>query len=271
MFLKSVALHIKQRKEVRRNRMNIHLKQYLDEAVARINTPSFIDNDPVQFLHRYLHLQDIEIVAFTVATITWGRRPLILRDALRMLDKMGSSPYDYVMNEGYRNLGTANVHRTFFEQDLNYMLRGFNRIYAAHPSLETFLQISVIDRSEAPAWDLCRALRSEMILANDDTCNAKCFPARFEASALKRINLALRWLVRNDGIVDLGVWTLLKPSQLCIPLDVHVGRTARTLGLLIRKNDDRKAAEQLTAALRHFCPEDPVKYDFALFGIGMER
>ena len=185
-----------------------------------------------------------------------------------MLSKMGKSPFDFVMNEGYKTLGTANIHRTFFEQDLTYMLRGYRSILLHFDSIKTFLE----SKSELhTVWDIAKTLHSEIKKANENNHNAKCFPSNLEKSALKRINLALRWLVRNDGIVDLGVWTFLKPSQLYIPLDVHVGNTARELGLLQRITNDRKAVEQLTAKLREFCPEDPVKYDFALFGAGINK
>jgi uncharacterized protein (TIGR02757 family) len=245
------------------------LKEYLDEQTALMNTPAFIDSDPVQFPRRYQRLQDIEIVAFTVATISWGRREMILRDAERMLAKFGDSPYDFVMNGGHRTLGTANVHRTFFEPDLAYMLLSFNKILTVYGSIEGLLRHSGAADSDAPAWEFARALGGEMVAANGNTRNNHCLPTNLDTAALKRINMALRWLVRTDGIVDLGVWTALKPSQLYIPLDVHVSRTARELGVLRRKSNDRKATEELTATLRRYCPEDPVKYDFALFGAGI--
>ena len=244
------------------------LKKYLDEQTFRINTPAFIESDPVQFPRRYTRLQDIEIAAFLTATIAWGKRTMILKSVERMLSKMGESPFDFVMNEGYKTLGKANVHRTFFEQDLAYMLRGYRNILLRFGSIKEFLESK---SGINTAWDITGVLRSEIIKANDNNHNSKCFPSNYEKSALKRINLALRWLVRNDGIVDLGVWTSLKPDQLYIPLDVHVGNTARGLGILQRTSNDRKAVEQLTVKLREFCPEDPVKYDFALFGIGIDK
>lgn len=193
---------------------------------------------------------------------------MILRNAERILAKFGNSPYNYVMNREYDTLGNANVHRTFFEQDLVYMLRGFERIYSRYVSLQEFLRNSFDEPLNATAWDICRVLCKEMGIANHSE-NRKCFPCHFESSALKRFNLALRWLVRNDGIVDLGVWNWISPSHLYIPLDVHVGNVARRIGMLNRKSNDRKAVELLTNRLREFCPEDPVKYDFALFGIGI--
>lgn len=242
------------------------MKDFLEEQVQRINNKSFIETDPVQFPRRYERLQDIEIVSFCVATIAWGRREMILRSAERMLAKMGESPYEYVMREGYETLGEANVHRTFFEPDLAYMLRGFHKILSENESIESFLK----KRQVKNAWQITEALQTELQQANGGATNAKnLFSLNFEKSALKRLNMALRWLVRNDGIVDFGVWKLLKSSELYIPLDVHVANISRELGLLQRKQNDRRAVEELTAVLRGFCPEDPVKYDFALFGIGV--
>ena len=241
------------------------MKNFLDEQVQLINTPSFIESDPVQFPRRYKRLQDIEIVSFVVSAITWGKREMILRNADRMLAKMGDSPYDFVMNEDYHVFGKENIHRTFFEPDLAYMLHGFRKIFSENDSIESFLQ----KQQAHDAWAIACALQTEITVANGGKQNAKCLPLRFEKSALKRLNLALRWLVRNDGIVDLGVWKILKPSQLHIPLEVHVANVARELGILQRKSNDRRAVEELTAVLRTFCSEDPVKYDFALFGIGI--
>ena len=243
------------------------IKAYLDEHAERINKPSFIENDPVKFPRRYNDLCDIEVVSFLVATIAWGKRAMILRDAERMLVKTGNSPYDYVMSEGYKKLGTANVHRTFFENDMAYMLRGFRRFYTQYESMDNYMSAC----PEHTPQKLVDALRMSAIEANGGVHNMKCYSKDFKNTALKRVNLALRWLVRNDGIVDLGVWKSMKPSELFIPLDIHVGNTARRIGLLSRNNNDWKAVSELTEKLRGYHPEDPVLYDFALFGIGIEN
>ena len=243
------------------------IKEYLDKHAERINQPSFIENDPVKFPRRYKDLRNIEIVSFLVATIAWGKRAMILRDAERMLAKIGNSPYDYVMSEGYKKLGTANVHRTFFENDMAYMLRGFRRFYSQYDSMDQYM--STI--TEHTPQKLVEALRLSAMEANENSHNMRCYSKDFKNTALKRINLAMRWLVRNDGIVDLGVWKSIKPSELYIPLDVHVGNTAREIGLLTRKNNDWKAVDELTRKLREYNPEDPILYDFALFGIGIEK
>ena len=245
------------------------IKEYLDEHAERINKPSFIEDDPVKFPRRYKDLRDIEIVSFLVATIAWGKRSMILRDAERMLAKIGNNPYDYVMSEGYEKLGTANVHRTFFENDMAYMLRGFRHFYLSNDSMDKYMS-SLADRSPQKLVEALRLFAFEAN-GNGNIHNMKCYPKDFKNTALKRVNLALRWLVRNDGIVDLGVWKSIKPSELYIPLDIHVGNTAREIGLLTRKNNDWKAVDELTKKLREYNPKDPVKYDFALFGIGIEK
>ena len=247
----------------------MNIKAILDEQVERINTIDFIKDDPVQFPHRFSKLQDIEITAFTTATIAWGKRSMILRDADRMLSLMNNTPYDFVMNKGFEYLGKANVHRTFFQPDLAYILRGFHSIYSKYDSINDMVKELEISNDLAPAWRLCEEIRKISFLANDKQYNSQCFPSNFNNSALKRINLAIKWLVRNDGIVDLGVWDSIKPSQLYIPLDVHVGNTARKLGLLNRKSNDRKTVVELTEILRDFNSNDPVIYDYALFGIGV--
>ncbi|MCC8071240.1 MAG: TIGR02757 family protein [Bacteroidales bacterium] len=246
------------------------IKLLLDEEAARINSPSFIAHDPVQFPRRFSILQDIEITALLSATIAWGRRPMICANCEKMLSLMDQQPYAYVMDKGYEELPDMNIHRTFFASNMRYYLRGLHAIYQRHGSLHDFASHEKIHLSEAPAWELVKALNRELTEANGGATDSRCLPQQVDTSALKRINMALRWLVRRDGIVDLGVWSLLSPAQLFIPLDVHVGNTARELGLLQRRSNDRRAVEELTEQLRLWRPDDPVLYDYALFGIGVE-
>jgi len=247
--------------------MGMCLKEFLDGQAALMNTADFIKDDPVQFPRRYTKLQDIEIVAFLVATIAWGKRAMILRSAERMLKKLGENPYEFVMNGDYQQLGNKNVHRTFFEHDLKFMLQGFRHFYRTYRSMDDFMATcATIDRTPQKLVETLRRFACE---AAGENGNPRCYATNLKQSALKRVNLALRWLVRNDGIVDLGVWKSLKSSELYIPLDIHVGNVARKLGLLNRKQNDWKAVEELTAVLRSFNPQDPVIYDFALFGIGI--
>ncbi len=237
------------------------LKGFLDEWVGIVNVPAYIETDPVQFPLNYSHLLDKEVAAFLTATITWGNRKMILKSASSMFKIMGSSPYDFVMSEGYKKLGSGNIHRTFFEKDLAYLCRGLRACYSEFGTLE-----KVFSRTPT-LWDGIDTFRNALATANNGSFS-KHVSNPTTNSACKRLHLALRWLVRNDGIVDLGIWSNISPSELYIPLDVHVGRVSRTLGLLDRNQNDKKAVESLTALLRIFCPEDPVKYDYALFGIG---
>ncbi len=253
----------------------INTKQYLDELVEKNNTEAFIKDDPVQFPHRYCDLRDIEIVSFLVATIAWGNRKMILNSANKMLDMMGKSPYDYVMSGGYEKLDdTKCVHRTFFGRDLKYYCRGLNRIYRIGGidgiSRNNSLEDIFVKDGNHDVWRGIQNFRDIMAEANGCTSkhisNPSC-EAPMKGSACKRLHMALRWLVRDDGIVDLGVWKRLKPKDLMIPLDVHVARVSRDLGLIERKSNDRHTVELLTSKLREFDEDDPVKYDFALFGV----
>ena len=251
--------------------MDKEIFQLLEEETARINSPEFIAEDPVQFPRRFSELRDIEITAFLSAMIAWGNRKMICRDAGRLLELMNNEPYEYLKSGAFEQLDDKrNIHRTFFARDLKYFLRGMREIYEKFPSLDALGDSINLKEEEAPAWRLVEEIQKYMSDANEGRTCSQCFPTNLKNTALKRINMALRWLVRDDGIVDLGVWTSIPKSKLYIPLDVHVGNISRKLGLLERKSNDRKAVEELTAILRHLDPSDPVKYDFALFGIGIE-
>ena len=246
------------------------IKNLLDDEALRINSPEFIGSDPVQFPRRFSEIRDIEIVAFLSAMIAWGNRKMICNDCEKLLEIMNGEPSVFLKEQAFEEVSDErNIHRTFFGRDLKYFLRGLNLIYNKFDSLEVLGSTLRLDKEEFPSWRLVEEIQKYMNAANGgDTCS-RCFPTNLSSSALKRINMALRWLVRDDGIVDLGVWQSIPKSKLFIPLDVHVGNISRQLGLLNRKSNDRKAVVELTSVLRQFDPEDPVKYDFALFGIGL--
>lgn len=247
------------------------VRELLDSEAARINSPAFIGEDPVQFPRRFSQLQDIEIVAFLSSIIAWGNRKMICRDAERMLALMDNEPYRYVMDEGYEDLNPRqNIHRTFFGEHFSYFLRGMREIYTKYGSLDAFSAGVRAGDSEAPSWKLVEEMQKVMSDVNNGATCSQCLPVNLQQTALKRINMALRWLVRDDGIEDMGVWKSIPKSKLYIPLDVHVGNISRELGLLTRKANDRKSVEMLTGLLRTLRPEDPAIYDFALFGIGVE-
>ncbi|MDR1344806.1 MAG: TIGR02757 family protein [Tannerellaceae bacterium] len=232
----------------------------------KYNTKAFVTDDPVQFPKLFSDVRDIEIAAFLVSTIAWGNRKQILRSCEKMLFRvMGGKPYAFIMSEEWRNIDPSmNIHRTFFGRDLVYLCNGFLTIYKSMGSLEDLFR-------RKDVWDGMMHMRETFCSANGEyTKHISQSKGSLHKGgpACKRINLMLRWLCRDDGVVDLGVWKAVKPSELMMPLDVHVARTGRELGLIERRQDDRMTVEQLTARLREYCPEDPIKYDFALFGVG---
>lgn len=245
------------------------LKDLLDAEAHKINSVDFISEDPVQFPRRFTDQRDIEIAALLSSTIAWGKRAMICRNADRMLSLMDGQPYKYVMDEGYEDLEDCNLHRTFFAKNFKHYLRGLRLIYSRHSTLDEFARKELAGATDHHSWHLAFAINRMLSDANDGKSDSRCLPLGLDKSALKRFNMALRWLVRDDGIVDMGIWTSIKPSQLYIPLDVHVGNISRQLGLLERKANDRAAVDELTEQLRRFNPEDPTLYDFALFGIGV--
>ena len=246
------------------------LKKFLDEKVAAYNTPAFIANDPVQFPHSFSDQRDIEIAALLASVIAWGNRTMIIRSGKKMLfDIMGGKPYDFIMRGSWLSLDDANnIHRTFFVRDFKYLCRGLQDIYNNHNTMEALFA------DESDTWSGIHRLRSSLAHSNDGVSTRHISnPVALSgkpASACKRLHMMLRWLCRRDGIVDLGIWRQIDPARLMMPVDVHVSRTGRTLGLIERKANDRRTVEMLTEKLSILCPEDPVKYDFALFGIGVE-
>ncbi len=246
------------------------LRLLLDDEARRINSMSFIDSDPVQFPRRFRSLHDIEIVSLVVSSISWGNRQMICRNAERLLALMDYAPYSYVIEGEFERLPVRmNLHRTFFSDNLKHYLRGLRFIYGRYESIDAFAMASGVGKAEAPAFRLAELLNLAFAEANGGCVDARCLPQNLRTTPLKRLNMALRWLVRDDGIVDMGVWRSIRPSQLYIPLDVHVGDTARALGLLSRRSNDRRSLDEIMLKLRRFNPADPVIYDYALFGIGM--
>ena len=236
------------------------MKNRLNRLYAETNRPEFISKDPVQFPHRYRPGPNQEIAAFLAATIAWGRRDLILKSAEKMFALLGPNPHAFIIEGNYKKLKDRCIHRTFSEKDLLYFCRGFKFIYTKHKSLEALFS------SGGDIWEGISIFRQNMAAGNGGRYT-KHIANPGSNSACKRLNLALRWLVRKEGPVDLGLWKSVSPSALYIPLDLHVGRNARHFGLLERRANDKKAVIALTESLRDFCPEDPVKYDLALFGL----
>ncbi|KXO00124.1 MAG: TIGR02757 family protein [Aequorivita sp.] len=245
------------------------LKAFLDEKVNTYNNPNFIETDPIQIPHLFTLKEDIEITGFLVATIAWGNRKSIITNGNRLVELMGNSPYDFVMNfseEQSESLSNF-VHRTFNNEDLAYFLKSLQNIYKNHGGLETlFSKYAEID-SMQPAIHHFKKTFFEL---PHPSRTQKHISDPLKNSAAKRINMFLRWMVRNDATgVDFGIWKSIDSSQLSCPLDVHSGNVARKLKLLKRKQNDAKALLELDNSLRKLDSQDPVKYDFALFGLGV--
>ncbi|MEZ4811044.1 MAG: TIGR02757 family protein [Allomuricauda sp.] len=244
------------------------LKDFLDEKVAQYNHPRFLEDDPIQIPHRFTKKEDIEISGFLTATIAWGNRKSIINNASRLMELLDNAPHDFVVHHTDPDLEklTPFVHRTFNGVDLEYFVKSLKNIYLRHDGLEAiFAKHQQID-SLQPAISQFKKIFFEL---PHQTRTAKHVSDPGQGSAAKRINMFLRWMVRNNGTgVDFGIWKKLEPAQLSCPLDVHSGNVARKLGLLKRKQNDAKALLELDANLRTLDPLDPVKYDFALFGLG---
>ena len=245
------------------------LKAFLDCKVLQYNNPTFIESDPIQIPHRYSLKEDIEISSFLTATIAWGNRKMIIKNANKMMELLGNSPYDFVMNHKTSDLDKFDgfVHRTFNSEDFKYFIKSLKNIYLNHEGIESVFQKHVDETSVQPA---IHKFKTIFFSINHHTRTQKHVGDPMKGSAAKRINMMLRWLIRDDNAgVDFGIWKTISPSILSCPLDVHSGNIARKLGMLTRKQNDAKGRFELDNNLRKLDPKDPVKYDFALFGLGV--
>lgn len=242
------------------------LKEFLDFKTEEYNSPRFIESDPIQLPHRFSQKEDIEITSFLVSTIAWGNRKSIIKSGEKLLEIMQDTPFDFIQN--YNHVAAKDlkfVHRTFNTIDLDFFFRSLKNIYqnggleqafTPHPTL--FGSQGRITQFRSTFLETEHLNRSQKHISNPE-----------KNSAAKRINMFLRWMVRNDQKgVDFGIWNSIPTSELSIPLDVHTANIARKLNLITRKQNDGKALEELMNNLREFDPVDPSKYDFALFGLG---
>jgi len=245
------------------------LKEFLDAKVIQYNNPKFIESDPIQIPHQFTLKQDIEISAFLTATIAWGNRKMIIKNAQRIMDLVGNSPYDFVINHKEEHLDRFGgfVHRTFNEIDIKFFIQSLKYIYLNNSDLEAiFYQFAQTDSMQYSIHQF----KSVFFQLEHPKRVEKHISDPLKGSASKRINMFLRWMVRNDNAgVDFGIWKTISSSQLSCPLDVHSGKVARKLGLLNRTQNDAKALLELDTNLRKLDATDPVKYDFALFGLGI--
>ena len=248
------------------------IKLFLEEKYLQYNNPSFIVCDPIAIPHSFSELHDREISGFLTASIAWGRRDLILRSSRLMVELMDNAPYEFIMTASENELLrlTRFVHRTFNGSDFIYFIKGLRHIYSNYNSMEEVLFQGM--KAGGSLKEGLSHLRSVFFSLPHPSRNEKHFADIKSGAAGKRLNMFLRWMVRKDNNgVDFGLWKKIDPAMLYIPLDLHSGNTARRLGLLKRKMNDWKAVEELTEVLREFDPADPVKYDFALFGLGVNE
>lgn len=248
-----------------------YLKNFLDQKVLLYNRPQFIENDPICIPHSYDEDEDIEIMGFFAAIFAWGQRPTIINKCKELSQRMDNAPYQFITQHKEEHLKQliGFKHRTFNDTDLLYCIDFFKRHYARHSTLETaffpsegmtvedglnYFQHYFFDYPDAPSR------------------TRKHIPNPLRKSACKRLNMYLRWMVRSDEQgVDFGLWKTIQPKDLICPLDLHVERTAKKIGLLSRDKPDWITAQELTENLRLLDADDPVKYDFALFGISIEE
>jgi uncharacterized protein (TIGR02757 family) len=245
------------------------LREILEQRYRLYNQPAFIETDPISVPHRFVKPADIEVSAFLTATIAWGRRQSIIANATGLMQRMDNAPFDFVMNAGECELKRIEgfVHRTFNTSDCLFFLASLRNIYLKHGGLQQVFQ---------KGYQANSSMFEALIYFRDVFIETECLPRSHKhianvgaGASAKRLNMYLRWMIRHDeGGVDFGLWQGIPASALYIPLDVHSGKVARQLQLLERKQNDWKAVEELTVSLRRFDANDPVKYDFALFGIG---
>ena len=245
------------------------LKTFLDEKADQYNHPDFIENDPIQIPHRFSLKQDIEISGFLTATISWGNRKSIIKSAEKMLDYMGNSPYDFVLNFSENDLKLIEgkpLHRTFNGEDFAQFIRNLNRIYLESQGLENLF---LTKDNEFNFYHSLERFRTSF-LGEEQHRSHKHVSSTYKNSSAKRLMMFLRWMTRKDNKkVDFGIWDQLPQKYLSVPLDVHTGNISRKLNLISRKQNDWKAVEELDLILRKMDSEDPAKYDFALFGLGV--
>ncbi len=242
------------------------LKDFLEEKYDKYNRIDFIDSDPISIPHQFSKKEDIEVAGFLAATIAWGQRVTIINNANKMMKIMGNNPHDFVMSAKAKDLKRFDgfVHRTFNSTDAIFFIQSLQNIYKKHGGLEKAF-------SKPDCQQAISNFRSLFFLIDYPHRTGKHVSNPAENSSAKRLCMYLRWMIRNDKRgVDFGIWkSTLLPSHLMCPLDVHSGNVARKLGLLKRTQNDWKAVEELTGNLRKLDISDPVKYDFALFGLGV--
>lgn len=248
------------------------IKSLLDQKFHQYNKAFFIEDDPISIPHSYTEKEDKEISGFLTALIAWGRRNMIMKNARSLMARMDERPYDFVLHASKEELGRLSgfVHRTFNELDAKSLVLALREAYRDHGGLEQIFSKGIKSSDQTVFGGIMNARQVLSSVEGFPPRTHKHLANPSKGSSAKRINMYLRWMVRDDKQgVDFGLWKGISPAQLICPLDVHTGNVARKLGILQRKQNDWRAAEELTGMLRTLCPEDPVRYDFALFGLGV--
>ncbi len=245
-----------------------NLKEFLDEKASKYESPSFIKDDPILIPHQFTNERDIEISAFITSIISWGNRKSIIKSSRNIMNYMDNSPYDFIMNHSKEDLIETNksIHRTFNMIDLNYFIISLKNIYKNHGGIEDIIYDK---KNGSNIQERISSFKKIFFSLKHPERSKKHLPSPIDGSSAKRFNMFLRWMVRsNERGVDFGIWKKIRKSELSIPLDIHTGRVARELGLLSRNQNDSKSVKEIDLKLREMDHIDPVKYDFALFGLG---
>lgn len=247
------------------------IKNLLEEKYHYYNRKNFIENDPICIPHQFTKKEDIEIAGFLAATIAWGNRKSIIKNATRLMEWMDFSPHAFITSHNKKDLKPFGkfVHRTFNGQDCLFFISSLKNIFQNHGGLEFSFHLP--DGKNADLKERITHFRNIFLETNHLQRSEKHISNPSQKSSAKRLCMYLRWMVRKDNKgVDFGIWDSISPALLCLPLDVHTGNVSRQLGLLKRKQNDWHSVEEITNVLKTFDPKDPVKYDFALFGMGVD-
>jgi len=246
------------------------IKLFLDQKVIEFNHSTFIETDPIQIPALFTTKENIEIAGFLSATLAWGQRPTIIRNSLKLIALMNNDPIEFLLNtpEDEWDIFRDFKHRTFNSTDCIYFLKSLKNIYQNHGGLEQVFTDGF--RNEKTIFGSFIHFRKVFFELEHEQRTEKHVSNVEKGAAAKRLNMYLRWMIRSDKTgVDFGLWKQIPASALMLPLDVHTGNVARKLGLLTRTQNDWRAVEEITSKLREFDAEDPIKYDFALFGLGV--
>ncbi len=246
----------------------LEVKDFLDEKVLQFNGPSFIESDPISIPKKFNRKEDIEIAGFIAATLSWGQRKSIILSANKILEWMDYEPYSYIKEGDWSTINSESVYRTFKKEDLIYFFNSLRHIYSNHGGLES-LFAKGFEKTQTVKGSL-EYFRKVFVSNGEVGRTGKHIADVSKGSSAKRLNMYLRWMVRKDKMgVDFGIWDKIKMSELQLPLDVHTGNVGRKLGILTRKQSDWKSVEEITSVLKEFDKKDPIKYDYALFGLGV--